>query len=117
MFELRDVEFVQESNEPFCISYCPNEKNNNTNGTVHGGVIFLICDEIVGRYFNNMSRKGAAADANIHYYRPAMANEKIYATLKERKVGKKLGSYLVEVTNEKNKLVAEAMFTIAFLDN
>lgn len=116
MFELREIDFVQESTEPFCISLCPSEKNVNVNGSVHGGVLFLICDEVIGRYVTALDRKGAAADADIHFYRPAAANERIFATVRERKVGRKLGIYLVELTNEKQKLLADAMFTVAFAE-
>jgi len=115
MFELRDVDFIEESTEPFSVSLCPSDKNLNVNGTVHGGVIFTLCDEIIGRYVTSIGRKGAAADASIHYYRPANAGEKITATVHERKVGKKLGVYLVELTNPENKLIADALFTVAFM--
>lgn len=115
MFELCDVEFVQESLEPMCISFCPSEKNLNVNGKIHGGVLFTLCDDIIGRYVTHIGRKGAASDANIHYYRPAEAGERLYATLHERKTGKMLGVYQVELTNEAGKLIADAMFTVAFL--
>lgn len=114
MFELNGMDFVQESESPFCISITPNEKNVNVNGTIHGGILFLICDEIVGRYVSGQGIKGAAADSDIHFYRPALPNEKIFATISERKVGKKLGVYLVELKNPAGKALADAVFTVAF---
>lgn len=116
MFEIRDVAFVQESTDPFCISFCPDEKNRNVNGTIHGGVMFLLCDDIVGRYVTFIGRKGAAADANIHYYRPVVPGERLYATLEVRKSGRHLDVYLVRLTNESGKVIADSLFTVAFSD-
>lgn len=115
MFAIKDVDFILESEEPYCISLCPSKENANINGSVHGGVIFLLCDEVIGRYVTSKGVKGAAANADIHYYRPAMPEERLYATVKERKVGKRLGVYMVEVTNEQGKLIADTSFSIAFI--
>ena len=101
--------------EPFCLSYCPSKKDANINNVTHGGVLFYLCDEAIGRYFTAKGMKGAAADASIHYYRPAPIGEKLLIQVTERKVGKRLGTYLVELKDEKSVLLAEALFTIAFL--
>ena len=58
--------------------------------------------------------QGAAADAHIHYYRPALLNERMNAYISERKIGKRLGSYLVEIKNEAGILLAETMITVSF---
>ena len=116
MFELKDVDFTVESTDPYRISFRPSEKNNNVNGTVHGGVLFTFCDDIIGKYVTHIGRTGAAADANIHYYRPAAAGEKLFAELEVRKSGRRLGVYLVKCTNEAGKLIADALFTVAFTD-
>ena len=115
MFELKDIDIVNESTEPFRISFIPNEQNTNVNGAVHGGILFLLCDEIVGQYVTHLGKKGAAADSNIHFYRPAFPGKKITATISERKVGKRLGTYLVELTDNDNKLLADALFTVAYM--
>lgn len=116
MFEFKDVDIVVEEGEDFSISYCPSEQNLNVNGKLHGGIMFLLCDEAIGRYVTAMGRIGAAADANIHYYRPGNAGEKIIATVFERKVGRKLGIFLVELKNEQGKLLADSLFTVAFAE-
>lgn len=61
-----------------------------------------------------IGRRGAAADSNIHYYRPAHLRQKLYAGISERKSGKKLGTYLVELRDEERTLIADALFTVAF---
>lgn len=109
---------MQTRQEPgetaFSIAYQTEEKDQNVNGAVHGGVIFHLCDEAVGQYVTRQGRIGAAADANIHYYRPARIGETLTAAVTERKVGRRLGVYWVEVKNEARKAVADALFTVVF---
>ena len=96
------------------LSFVPLKEHANVNGFVHGGVLFYVCDELIGRYVTAKGMKGAAADAGIHYYRPAIVGQKLMVKVSERKVGKRLGTYLVTVTNEEGKIVADSMFTAAF---
>ena len=110
------MDIIHESDTPFSISCCPTSENANINGSVHGGVIFYLCDEAIGRYVTALGRKGAAADAKIHFYRPAVIHEKIMATVTERKAGRRLGVYLVEVRNQGGKLIADSRFTVAFAE-
>ena len=108
------MNIIQVSSEPFALSCRPTQDDRNVNGKVHGGVIFYLCDDAVGRYVTAQGKVGAAADGSIHFYRPANIGETITATLSERKVGRRLGVYLVEARNEEGKLLADALFTIAF---
>ena len=116
MFEVRDLDIIQESTDPFTISFIPSDANLNVNGVIHGGILSLLSDEVVGRYVTSKGRKGAAADMNMHFYRPAVAEKKILATISERKVGKRLGTYLVELKDEKGTLIADAIFTVLMGD-
>ena len=93
------MRIIQEPGEPFSISYDPDEKDLNVNGTVHGGIIFYLCDEAIGRYMTALGKKGAAADADIHFYRPAFPGNRITVTVTERKAGRRLGVYLIEAKN------------------
>ena len=107
-------DIVQESTDPFVISFMPSEKYANINGFVHGGFLFYVCDDIIGRYVTSIGRIGAAADGNIHYYRPAVTDKRLYAYISERKSGKRLGTYFVELKNEDGTLIADALFTVVF---
>ena len=109
-----DIKTISEN--PFSLRYTTTEKDTNINGTVHGGILFYVCDEAIGRYVKHLGRVGAAADANIHYYHPVRLGQTITAELHERKVGKKLGIFLVEAKDEQGRLLADALFTVAFLD-
>ena len=76
----------------------------------------MLCEESIARYILHMGRKGAASDAHIHYYRPAKIGERMTCSVTERKVGKRLGTFLLEVRNDAGVLLAETMTTIAFLE-
>lgn len=116
MVEFKDKDIIQESTEPFRVSYQPNDSNVNINGSIHGGVMFYLCDDAIGRYVTSLGRVGAAADASIHYYRPGKPGEKMIATVLERKIGRRLGVLLVELRNEAGVLLADSVFTVAFND-
>ena len=110
------MNYILESASPFVLSYRTTKEDQNVNGAVHGGVIFHLCDDAVGRYVTALGKTGAAADANIHYYRPGKIGEKITAQVTERKMGRRLGIFLVEARGEQGKLIADSLFTIAFSD-
>lgn len=115
MFKFVAADIVKESVNPYQLSYIPSEENKNANGVVQGGISYLLCDEAVGRYVTEeLGRPGAASEGSIHYYRPAVVGEKMTATVNTRKLGKKLGVFMVELTNEQGKLIADCMFTVAF---
>ena len=106
--------FQLEREEPFTLSYLSVEEDRNSNGFVHGGVIFHLCDEAVGRCVVASGRGGAASDASIHYYRPARIGERLTAAVQPRKLGRRLGVYLVDVRDPQDRLMADGLFTIAF---
>ena len=110
------MDIIEESEEPLVLSFVGGAEHGNVNGVTHGGVLFYLCDEIVGRYVTRLGRSGAAAEGSIHFYRPALLGKKILISISERKSGKRLGTYLVELRYEDGTLVADALFTVAFGD-
>lgn len=88
----------------------------NMHGTVHGGILYTLCDQAVGAYVTYKKKKGVGMDGNIHYYRPAQKGDILTATAYERKSGKKIGVYFVELKNQENKLLADALFTTMYLE-
>ena len=86
----------------------------NTQGFVHGGILFTLCDQAVGAYLVYKKRKGVGMDGNIHYYHPAQKGETLTATAYERKSGKTTGVYFVELKNQDNKLIADGLFTAMY---
>ena len=88
----------------------------NTQGTVHGGIIFTLCDQAVGAYIVYKKMKGVGMDGSIHYYRPANKGDILTATAYERKSGKKIGVYFVELRDQNEKLIADCLFTAMYLN-
>ena len=109
------MNIVQTGDQPFSISYTTAPEDKNVNGLVHGGVIFYLADEAIGRYVTRMGRVGASADGNIHYYHPVRLGETITAAVRPRKIGRRLATFLVEVSMG-DRLVADAVFTVCFQD-
>ena len=88
----------------------------NMQGTVHGGILYTLCDQAVGAYITYKKMKGVGMDGTIHYYRPAQEGDVLTAAAYERKSGKKVGVYFVELKNQDNKLLADALFTTMYLN-
>ena len=110
------MDIIQNSDNPVSLAYTTSNEDRNVNGMVHGGVIYYLCDEAVGRQVTQMGKVGAAADGSIHYYRPVRLGERITVTVFERKIGRRLGVFAVEARNDPGKLIADALFTIAFVE-
>lgn len=88
----------------------------NMQGTVHGGILYTLCDQASSAYIAYKKRKGVGMDGSIHYYRPAFKGDILTATAYERKSGKKIGVYFVELKNQDNKLLADSTFTAMYTD-
>ena len=84
----------------------------NDHGTMHGGLLYAFCMEAVVFYVERLNRKGAAMEGNIHYYRPAFLNDCLKAVIHERKNGKKMSVYLVELINQESKLIADCLVSV-----
>ena len=54
MQEPKDMIFEQDETNGFRVSLCPTESSKNGNGAVHGGVIFLLCEETMARYIKEV---------------------------------------------------------------
>lgn len=87
----------------------------NAQNTVHGGILYTLCDQAVGAFVAYQNKKGVGMDGSIHYYRPANKGDTLTAIAKVRKSGKKVGVYFVELKNQDNKLIADGLFTTMYL--
>lgn len=88
----------------------------NEHGTVHGGILYTLCDQAVAAHIAYGKRKGVGMDGSIHYYRPALLGDTLTATVSERKAGKKIGVYFVELRDQENKVLADGLFTAMYMD-
>ena len=107
-----DKAFV--SDDSFAVVMNVEDVHLNMQGTVHGGILYTLCDQAVGAYVAYKKMKGVGMDGTIHYYRPAKKGDILTATAYERKSGKKVGVYFVELKNQDNKLLADGLFTTMY---
>lgn len=112
---LLGINKAQVTDDSFSVIMEVEDIHLNTQGTVHGGILFTLCDQAVGAYLAYKNIKGVGMDGNIHYYRPVKKGEILTATAHERKSGKKTGVYFVELKNQNNKLIADGLFTAMYL--
>lgn len=111
-----DIKEEKTDDKTLCASLQVTEKHLNGHGTVHGGMLYSLCAESVFIYMVRMGRKGVGMDGHVHYYRPANVGDTLRTYVHERKVGKKVGSFLIEVKNQEGKLVVDTMLETMFLD-
>lgn len=82
-----------------------NEKHLNGFGTVHGGAIFTLADFAFGAASNSHGTAAVAINSSISFFKAASAGI-LYADAKEISLHYKLASYVIDITNEKNELIA-----------
>ncbi len=82
-----------------------NEKHLNGFGTVHGGAIFTLADFAFGAASNSHGTAAVAINSSISFFKAVSAGI-LYADAKEISLHYKLASYVIDVTNEKNELIA-----------
>ena len=83
----------------------------NTEGVVQGGILYTICDQAMAVYALSTGRGGVGTEGSIRHYRPALGEDVLKAVVTCRKSGKTTSHYLVELYNQDDKLIADAMFS------
>ena len=87
------------------------ENHLNTEGVVQGGILYTICDQAMAVYDIASGTRGLGTEGSIHHYRPAKAGDVLRVVVSNRKRGRTTSTYLVELYNQNEKLIADAMFT------
>ena len=105
---------LTEENGVWYLPFTVTEEHLNFHGTFHGGMIYFYALEALSQYMVLMDQEGVGMEGSIHYYRAAKPGDALKACIHERKVGRTVGTYSVEVLNETGKLVADSLFTIMF---
>jgi acyl-CoA thioesterase len=77
----------------------------NGAGTVHGGALFTLADFAFAVASNSHGTLAVAATAHISFLR-AVTEGTLTAEAREVGVGRKLGTYTVEIKNDQGELVA-----------
>ena len=91
------------------------DSHMNSHGSIHGGMLYTLCLESIARIMKMRGLEGIGMEGSIHYYRPAFSGDTLKAVVHERRIGRRTGTYQVELFNEvTEKLLADATYTIFF---
>ena len=82
------------------------ERHCNTQGTIHGGVIFTLADQAFGAAENAAARGFVAMEMHIRFLRPAMPGHRLTATSHRLHQGRNTAFYEIEVRDEMDRLIA-----------
>ena len=106
-----DLDDVTVENDKLVMKAQVNKNHLNTEGVVQGGILYTICDQAMAVYDIASDRRGIGTEGSIHHYRPAKAGDILKVIVSSRKQGRTTSTYFVELFNQENKLIADAMFT------
>lgn len=92
-----------------CMDIC--ENHHNSVGIVHGGALFTLADFTFAVASNTHGRVSLAITAEISFFK-ALSKGNLTAVAKEIALNNKLATYLVEIKNEKEELIAHFKGTV-----
>lgn len=75
-------------------------------GIVHGGLPFSLADSAFAFACNNRNNLSVALDVTITFTKAVNVGDVLTAEAKEIHNGRSTGVYLIEVTNQRNEIVA-----------
>jgi acyl-CoA thioesterase len=82
------------------------EEMINGFGTAHGGIAFSFADSALAFASNGHGRLSVALDCSISFSVAVKVNDVLTCEAKELSLTNKTGTYLIEITNQKNEKVA-----------
>lgn len=86
----------------------------NAQGFAHGGVIFSLCDLAAGYSVMSEDKRPVTQQGNINFFRPGVG-EYLICKAQPIKLGKKVSVVESKVYDDKDRLVAEATYTVVYL--
>jgi acyl-CoA thioesterase len=86
--------------------------HRNSAGTVHGGTIFTLADFAFAVAAHSHGTVAVAINSSISFFK-TVSEGMLYAEAKEISLHPKLASYRVDVTNDKNEVIA-SFYGMAF---
>ena len=90
------------------------DRHLNGLGVVQGGVLYTLADLAFAGAINSYGVKAIGMNSTIHYMRPGTGTS-FHATARVLHHGKRTGVFSVEVFDSRNRLLAHATLTGAFL--
>ncbi|MDR1835569.1 MAG: PaaI family thioesterase [Fusobacteriaceae bacterium] len=89
----------------------------NPYGYLHGGVIYTLADTATGVLSRTSGKKNVTLEGNLNFLKGVPGGETIRAVAGKLHEGKKTGVYTVQISNEKEEVVAAGIFTMFFIEN
>ena len=84
----------------------------NGANVLHGGAIFTLADFAFAIASNSHGRVALSVSASISFIKAVKLGATVTAVAKELSLGHKLGTYIIEVSDEKSELVASMQGTV-----
>ena len=89
--------------------------HGNPIGSVHGGVLFTLSDNVAGIAATTRGYIVTTMNASIHYINPAIRSSILFAEAKEVKSGKRTAVYDVDITDDLGVHISTARFSFFHL--
>lgn len=82
------------------------EKHLNAGGRTQGGAIFTLADLALAAAANSHGTLAFSLSSNITFLRASGVGDTLYAEARERYIGRSTGYYQIDITNQRNELIA-----------
>ena len=82
-----------------------NSSHLNSNGTVHGGVVFSLADVVFAVASNSYGTIAMGINVSISYFK-AVKQGTLYASAEEISINPKLATYLIKISDDNNDIIA-----------
>ena len=103
----------EEEGPGFCtLSMVVKPSMLNGFGIAHGGISFSLADSAFAFASNSRGQHAVSIETSIAHHQAVRAGDRLVASAKEVFLGNKIGTYLVEVHQQNNELVASFKGTV-----
>ena len=82
------------------------EEHLNAGHRTQGGAIFTLADLALAAAANSHGQLSFSLSSNITFLRASGAGDTLYAEARERYIGRSTGYYQIDITNQRNELIA-----------
>lgn len=82
------------------------EEHLNAGGRTQGGAIFTLADLALAAAANSHGTLAFSLSSNITFLRASGTGDTLTAEARERYIGRSTGYYQIDITNQKNELIA-----------
>lgn len=84
------------------------ENHLNAAHTTQGGAVFTLADFAIAVAANSQGKLAVSTNVNIHFIKGSQVGDTLFAEATENHLHKRSGIYQVEITNQRNELIALA---------